>query len=46
MTTDKVNVNEFSPCTPTSGNLSYVESESGCDPFYGNITFKVIKHTE
>lgn len=30
MTTDKVNVNEFSPCTPTctSGNFSYVESES------------------
>lgn len=28
MTTEKVNVNEFSPCTPTSGNFSYVESES------------------
>lgn len=28
VTTDKVNVNEFSPWTPTSGNFSYVESES------------------
>lgn len=28
MTTDKVNVNAFSPFTPTSGNFSYVESES------------------